>query len=119
MRDITAIIAYHHNSDNEKGQRHSGFTNFESVEEINKIYKQVIATGHYGVYILIGRDFIKDQDRIEGPLREYDPMGQETLADHAEAWYREQGNVVPDRGTDAWIKMYEAWHAYAFADFAE
>ena len=40
-----------------------------------------------------------------------------TLADHAEAWWREQGNTVPLRNTAAWTAMYEQWHAFAFADF--
>lgn len=44
-------------------------------------------------------------------------MAQETtLADHADAWWREKGNEVPDRGTAEWQKIYEAWAAWAFAD---
>ena len=44
-------------------------------------------------------------------------MGKElTLAEHAEAWWREQGNRVPRRDTARWRKMYEAWAEWAFAD---
>jgi hypothetical protein len=42
--------------------------------------------------------------------------GQMTLAQHAEAWWREQGNIVPDRDTAEWDRMYEAWVTWAFAD---
>lgn len=45
--------------------------------------------------------------------------GELTLADHAEAWTRKQGQPVPPRKTPAWQAMYEAWHAYAFAGFAK
>ena len=40
-----------------------------------------------------------------------------TLADHAEAWWQEQGNEVPSRNTDEWRQMYETWVEWAFADF--
>ncbi len=43
-------------------------------------------------------------------------MAEMTLADHAEAWQREQGREVPVRGTDDWQAMYEAWATWAFAD---
>ena len=44
-------------------------------------------------------------------------MGKElTLAEHAEAWWREQGKRVPRRGTASWQKMYETWAKWAFAD---
>jgi hypothetical protein len=39
-----------------------------------------------------------------------------TLAEHAEAWWREQGKRVPRRGTARWQKMYETWAEWAFAD---
>ena len=39
-----------------------------------------------------------------------------TLADHAEAWWREQGNEVPARDSNQWQKMYETWVEWAFAD---
>ncbi len=38
------------------------------------------------------------------------------LADHAEAWWREQGKVVPARDTDQWQEMYEAWVEWTFSD---
>ena len=37
-----------------------------------------------------------------------------TLADHAEAWWRESGKWVPLRGTTAWHKMYRKWIDFAF-----
>lgn len=42
-----------------------------------------------------------------------------TFADHAEAWWREQGKRVPRRKTKAWQAMYEKWIEFAFADFRE
>jgi hypothetical protein len=41
---------------------------------------------------------------------------QMTLADHADAWWREQGKEVPSRDTAEWQQMYEAWATWAFAD---
>ena len=43
-------------------------------------------------------------------------MPEMTLAEHAEAWWREKGKKVPRRDTDKWRQMYEAWVAWAFAD---
>ncbi len=43
-------------------------------------------------------------------------MAELTLADHAEAWWREKGNTIPPRGTDEWQKMYETWVEWAFSD---
>jgi hypothetical protein len=43
-------------------------------------------------------------------------MKEMTLADHAEAWWQEQGNVVPARDTPEWQSMYEAWIDFAFAN---
>lgn len=37
-----------------------------------------------------------------------------TLADHAEAWSREQGFRVPRRNTKLWQKMYAKWVDFAF-----
>jgi hypothetical protein len=42
-----------------------------------------------------------------------------TLADHAEAWWREQGKRVPRRNTNTWERMYVRWIEFAFADFRE
>lgn len=42
-----------------------------------------------------------------------------TLGEHAEAWWREQGNEVPERDTTEWSIMYEKWIEYAFEGFAE
>ena len=42
-----------------------------------------------------------------------------TLADHAEAWARDQGEVIPDRDTREWRRLYEEWAEWAFADFHE
>jgi hypothetical protein len=44
-------------------------------------------------------------------------VGKElTMADHAEAWWREQGKRVPRRDTARWQEMYETWAEWAFAD---
>ena len=42
-----------------------------------------------------------------------------TFSEHAELWYTEQGNIVPEKGTKEWDDMYEKWHEFAFADFAD
>jgi hypothetical protein len=39
-----------------------------------------------------------------------------TLADHAEAWWKEQGKEVPARNTEEWQQMYETWVEWAFSD---
>jgi hypothetical protein len=44
---------------------------------------------------------------------------QMTLADHAEAWTREQDQPVPERDSAEWRAMYEKWIAWAFQDFRE
>ena len=43
-------------------------------------------------------------------------MAELTLADHAEAWWREKGNTIPPRDSDEWKKMYESWVEWAFSD---
>ena len=40
-----------------------------------------------------------------------------TLADHAEAWWQEKGNIVPDKNTKEWREMYMEWIEFAFQDF--
>jgi len=40
-----------------------------------------------------------------------------TLAEHAEAWWREKGRRVPKRDTPQWDTMYETWVEWAFKDF--
>lgn len=52
---------------------------------------------------------------MKNPSSNIDP---DTIAfsDHAEAWYREQGEQVPARGTSDWDSMYAAWVEYAFSD---
>lgn len=37
-----------------------------------------------------------------------------TLAGHAEAWWREQGNTVPSRESAEWNAMYAEWVEFAF-----
>ena len=37
-----------------------------------------------------------------------------TLAEHAEAWWQEQGFIVPTKNSLAYQKMYEKWHEFAF-----
>ena len=39
-----------------------------------------------------------------------------TLTDHAEAWYKEQGNTIPQRYSEGWWAMYENWIEYAFEE---
>lgn len=41
-----------------------------------------------------------------------------TMADHAKAWGRKQGLQVPEHGSPEWREFYDAWHKFAFADFA-
>jgi len=41
---------------------------------------------------------------------------QMTLADHAEAWWVQEGHTVPDRKSPTWDVMYEEWVRYAFSD---
>ncbi len=43
-------------------------------------------------------------------------MPDTTLAEHAEAWWREQGKEVSRRNTKEWQRMYETWVAWAFSD---
>ena len=40
-----------------------------------------------------------------------------TCAEHAEYWWREQGETVPPENTPEWQAMYEKWIDFAFADF--
>lgn len=40
-----------------------------------------------------------------------------SFAEHAEAWWSEQGNTVPARQTSAWTNMYQKWIDFAFAGF--
>ena len=37
-----------------------------------------------------------------------------TMADHAEAWIKEQGKPIPVRFTPEWKKLYYLWIDYAF-----
>ena len=47
------------------------------------------------------------------------PPGDITLAEHAEAWWTEQGNTVPNKETKEYDMMYEKWHTFAFKDFGK
>ena len=58
------------------------------------------------------------RDKVEGCCQ-YSPHDEMTLADHAEAWWKEKGNTVPDKHTIEYNEMYEKWHAFAFSDFAD
>jgi hypothetical protein len=42
-----------------------------------------------------------------------------TMADHAEAWWKEQGNEIPKKGTKEWNEMFLKWHTYAFQEISE
>jgi hypothetical protein len=46
-------------------------------------------------------------------------MIQMTLAEHAEAWWLEQGMIVPDRNSQGWHDMYEKWISFAFENLHE
>jgi hypothetical protein len=46
-------------------------------------------------------------------------MTELTLADHAELWWKEQGNIIPERNTKEWQLMYEAWIEFAFQGFGK
>ena len=37
-----------------------------------------------------------------------------TLAEHAEAWWQEQGREVPNRETQEWDEMYAEWIEFTF-----
>jgi len=43
-------------------------------------------------------------------------MTDPTLADHAQAWWEEQGNAVPVLYSENWWNMYEQWIEYAFEE---
>jgi hypothetical protein len=49
-------------------------------------------------------------------LQRLDDGPDDTLADRAEAWWRERGNEVPARQSQDWRNMYERWIEYAFDD---
>lgn len=40
-----------------------------------------------------------------------------SLLEHAEAWWQEQGNIIPDKNTIEHKEMYEKWVEFAFQDF--
>jgi hypothetical protein len=45
-------------------------------------------------------------------------MTQLTFAEHAEAWWTEQGKIVPaNHNSQEWHDMYEKWAEFAFRDF--
>jgi len=44
-------------------------------------------------------------------------MTELTLAEHAELWWAEQGNTVPERDTPEWNTMYTEWAEWAFEGF--
>ena len=46
-----------------------------------------------------------------------DSQNEMTLADHAEAWWKEQGKIVPPIDTPEYEEMYQRWHTFAFQDF--
>jgi len=53
---------------------------------------------------------LSDSEKLSG-------LGNIPLWQHAEMWYYEQGNNIPERDTDAWQQMYEQWIDFAFAGF--
>jgi len=69
------------------------------------------------------RDLEEEFGRHANPQRpgakKQKSLEEMTLAEHAEAWQRERGKKVPRRGTKAYEKMYQEWHAFAFKDFGK
>ena len=43
-------------------------------------------------------------------------MKEKTLGEHAEEWWEELGNTLPDRDTPEWQEMYEKWVDFAFSE---
>lgn len=43
------------------------------------------------------------------------PSTRMTLAEHAEAWWGEQGQMIPPRKSAEWNAMYTRWIEFAFA----
>ncbi len=39
-----------------------------------------------------------------------------TMAEHAEAWWSEQGKEIPPTNTPEWKSMYEEWIEFAFSE---
>lgn len=58
-------------------------------------------------------------DQLVKDFQECKKLEQMTLAEHAEAWQREQGKEVPDRDTEAWQTMYEQWVDFAFQGISQ
>ncbi len=42
---------------------------------------------------------------------------EKSLGDHAEAWWKEQGQTVPSEGSPEYEAMYSRWYVYAFHNF--
>lgn len=42
-----------------------------------------------------------------------------SCADHAEAWWQEQGNVIPEHKTPEWDEMYLQWVDFAWSKLPE
>lgn len=53
------------------------------------------------------------------PISKIDLPHEMTLGEAAEAWWKCQGHLLPERGSEDWQRMYECWIAYAFEGFAE
>lgn len=56
------------------------------------------------------------KDKVEG-CGQFKPVEEITLAEHAEEWWKEKGNTVPDKDSQEYSDMYEKWCNFAFSDF--
>lgn len=62
---------------------------------------------------------LDDKKIIRQELKQFPEFGtieweRMSVADHAEAWWQEQGNEIPTYPSIEWNKMYEKWIDYAF-----
>ena len=84
------------------------FKEFAGKSKPRKAIRELMSMGEYPTAF--------HKEFSSNPPKHPDEM---TLAEHAEAWWREQGKKVPRRNTKKWKKMYEKWVAFAFKDFGK
>lgn len=85
----------------------------ESVETLRHPGTAELTEGWYDVWVLPdGRLAAFRAESAKSCVEE-----TMTLAEHAEAWARENGREVPERDTPEWEQLYAAWLSFAFADF--
>lgn len=54
-------------------------------------------------------------DKLKSKQKHFGNCGI-SLADHAEMWWFEHSNDIPNRETKSWNEMYEKWVKFAFED---